>query len=372
MGEQRQNSGVLTAGSQRVGRVALVWRGDPRAAVPAPLRTRLASMFEALEAVGIAAEPVVYADDAVEETRAKLLGVDGVLVWVDPLSDGKDRSRLDLLLREVAAGGVWVSAHPDVILRMGTKEVLYRTRDLGWGADTDLYPLLADFRSRFPVRLANSGPRVLKQYRGNGGQGVWKVELVGPPPISPHSPVRVLHALRGSTVEDLSLAEFMARCEGYFAGDGRLIDQAFQPRLPEGMIRVYLAENRVVGYGHQLIKALIPPPPEGPTSEAAQPGPRIMHPSDAAPFQDLRRKMEQEWVPQMQARLDIATASLPALWDADFLYGPRTRDGHDTYVLCEINVSAVAPYPESAPPRAAEAALRGVTAAIAARSAGRR
>jgi hypothetical protein len=29
--------------------------------------------------------------------------------------------------------GVWVSAHPDVILKMGVKEVLHRTRHLGWG-----------------------------------------------------------------------------------------------------------------------------------------------------------------------------------------------------------------------------------------------
>jgi hypothetical protein len=32
----------------------------------------------------------------------------------------------------------------------------------------------------------------------------------------------------------------MQRCRPYFAGDGRIIDQAFQPRLPEGMIRCYL------------------------------------------------------------------------------------------------------------------------------------
>ena len=66
----------------------------------------------------------------------------------------------------------------------------------------------------------------------------------------------------------------------------------------------------------------------------------------------------------MQASLDIPTASLPALWDADFLYGPKTEDGSDTYVLCEINVSCVAPYPDSAAPKVAEAALAGVRAAI--------
>jgi hypothetical protein len=267
-------------------------------------------------------------------------------------------------LREVAAQGVWVSAHPDVILKMGVKEVLYRTRDLGWGSDMDRYLSPEDFEKRFPARLAAAGPRVLKQNRGNGGQGVWKVELLSHATASlgPDAPVRVLHARRGSVPEDLVLGAFMERCRVYFAGDGRIIDQSFQPRLPEGMIRCYLTRNEVVGFGHQVIKALIPPPPDA-NSEAVQPGPRIMHPADAVPFQRLRHQMA-EWVPAMQALLNIPTASLPALWDADFLYGPRTKDGADTYILCEINASSVAPYPDSAGPKVAGAVLAGIRAAL--------
>ena len=347
-----------------VGRVALVWRGDPNAQPPAPSATRFRLIFQALDAVGLAGEPVLYSEDAEEQVRSRLLAVDGVLVWVNPFDAGKDRSRLDPLLREVAARGVWVSARPDVILKMGVKEVLYNTRTLGWGADTDLYPSVDDFHRRFPARLAASGPRVVKQNRGNGGQGVWKVELaadVGPSP-EPGTPVRVLHALRGSVPEDLALGAFMRRCEPYFAGGGRIIDQAFAPRLPEGMIRCYLTQSRVVGFGHQLIKALVAPPASG---VPEPPGPRIMHPPDAPPFRTLRDKMEAEWVPAMQRLLDISTASLPALWDADFLYGPKAQDGSDTYVLCEINVSSVAPYPDSAAAKVAEAVLAGVRAAVA-------
>ena len=349
------------------GRNALVWRGDPAAPPPEATRTRLAPIFSELAKVGLTGVPVVYGDEAIEQARAQMLACDGVLVWVDPLSGGLDRSRLDPLLREVAGEGRWVSAHPDVILKMGTKEVLYRTQDLGWGADTDLYPTEEDFRRRFPAKLASAGPRVLKQYRGNGGQGVWKVELLDPEP-TPNAAVRVLHALRGSVPEDTALAAFIDRCAGYFAGDGRLVDQAFQARLPEGMIRVYFSGGEVAGYGQQLIKALVSPPPEGPDSPEAQPGPRIMHPPEAEPFQALRRLAENEWVPGMQRLLGIARDDLPALWDADFLYGPKTADGRDTYVLCEINVSAVAPFPDSAAPKVAQAALRGVRAAKSARA----
>ena len=53
-------------------------------------------------------------------------------------------------MRDVAANGVWVSTHPDVILKMGAKEVLFRTRHLGWGTDTYLYRSAATLHEEFP------------------------------------------------------------------------------------------------------------------------------------------------------------------------------------------------------------------------------
>jgi len=82
-----------------------------------------------------------------------------------------------------------------------------------------------------------------------------------------------------------------------------------------------------------------------------------MHPVSAAVFQALRTKMETEWTPQMMQLLDIDAESLPIIWDADFLYGPRTASGEDTYVLCEINVSSVFPFPDQAPSEIARHAL---------------
>jgi hypothetical protein len=216
------------------------------------------------------------------------------------------------------------------------------------GTDTHLYRSAQAFREAFPERLRAAGPRVLKQNRGNAGQGVWKVEQIAPPPGGAAA-VRVLHAQSGSVPEELTLTDFMTRCNAYFTHDGCIVDQPFQPRLPDGMIRCYMGGNKVVGFGHQLIKALISPPPEGPESKAAQPGPRIMYPASAEPFQALRTQMETEWTPQMMAILGIDAASLPIIWDADFLYGPRTASGEDTYVLCEINVSSVFAIPDQAP-----------------------
>ncbi|MGY8636914.1 Cj0069 family protein [Bradyrhizobium sp. 14AA] len=326
--------------------LAILSRGDAVARRDAtPQNSRFVRVFDALAALGIDARPVIYDESFADAARDQLLAADGVLVWVDPIHQGKTRADLDVLLRDVAAHGPWVSAHPDVILKMGVKEVLYRTRHLGWGADTHRYDTAAAFRAEFPSRLRASGPRVLKQNRGNGGQGVWKVEALP----NANEMVRVLHAQRGSQPEDIRFDDLLSRCKPYFGWGGCIIDQAFQPRLPDGMIRCYMSGSKVAGFGHQKIKALIAPPPEGPDAPEAQPGPRIMHGPDAPSFQALRRSMEDEWTPQMMKTLGIDEASLPVIWDADFLYGPRNAAGADTYVLCEINASSCFAIPEEAP-----------------------
>jgi hypothetical protein len=327
-------------------RVALLWRGDREARASATVHNnRYEPIFEALAARGICAEPAIYADDMADEVRTQLLKAAGVLVWVNPISDGENRNRLDAMLREVASQGVWVSAHPDIILKMGVKEVLHRTRDLGWGTDTHVYRSAEALQAELPVRLQSDGARVIKRNRGNGGQGTWKIERLA----TDDGIVRVLEARRGSLPEDIPWEDFVARCHEYFLTDGCVIDQRFQSRLPDGMIRCYMGADKVVGFGHQLIKALIPPPAEGPDSPAGQPGPRIMYPASAPKFQRLRRMMELDWTPQMMKVLGIQKAALPIIWDADFLYGPRTAAGEDNYVLCEINVSCVFPIPDQAP-----------------------
>src|SRR5207248_11602216 len=133
-------------------RIGVLWRGDREARRAAtPQNNRYHRVFEELAAVGIDAEPAVYADEIADGVREQLLAVDGVLVWVDPISGGKTRAALDPMLRDVAARGPWVSAHPDVTLKMGVKEVLHRTKQLGWGADTQLYRTVADFAQAFPA-----------------------------------------------------------------------------------------------------------------------------------------------------------------------------------------------------------------------------
>jgi hypothetical protein len=325
--------------SARLGRIAILWRGDEAARRGAsPDASRFKAVFAALADVGVDAEPVVYEDDVLDAVRAQLATFDGVLVWVNPIHEGRNRVNLDALLRDVAARGVWVSAHPDVILKMGTKEVLHRTRIMSWGCDTALYRTAEAMRVELPSRLA-VGLRVIKRNRGNGGHGIWKVEALTGPGDRPM--VRVLDATKDAS-EEVTLEGFLERCIEYFE-DGCVIDQPFQARLSEGVVRCYMAGERCAGFGHHKVKALVEAP-----AARAEAGPRL-YTSNADPrFQRLRRLMEDEWTPQLMSLLDIPRSDLPMIWDADFMLGPPGADGAESYVLGEVNVSSVFPIPDEA------------------------
>lgn len=340
-------------------RVGLLWRGGRGGPVSERADAMLGPLLPLFAELDLDARHVVYADDAIEEVRAELMGLDGVLVWVNPVQDGATRAALDVLLREVAQAGVWVSAHPDVIDAMGTKEVLYTTRDLGWGGDIELYRSPDELAARFPVRLGARGRLVVKQARGTGGQGVWRVELAGDEAPRRPSPETLVLVQRSeprnvTPLEPTTLGTFLADCRSYFAWSGSLIDQPYQPRLAEGMVRVYFVHDEVVGFCHQWPQGLLSPDTATPAAEPA--GRPPMEDPDTPEYAELREKAEAEWVPRMARLIGLSPNELPVIWDADFLYGPKTDSGQDTFVLCEINVQAVWPFPPQASARLVQAA----------------
>jgi hypothetical protein len=145
----------------------------------------------------------------------------------------------------------------------------------------------------------------------------------------------------------MTVAEFLDLCRPY----GPVVEQPYQPRLPEGMIRAYLTHDRVVGFTHQYPRGLLPPGADPPPSS------KVFEAPDEPKYAELRERMEREWVPEMQRILGIETARLPVIWDADFLRGEA-----DGYVLCEINVSSTFAFPEIAMPGVARAALERIGA----------
>lgn len=320
-------------------RLAILYPGDRAARDRAdPAESRFLKLFDAFAAAGVAAEPAIYHDDFRDEVLQQLLRVHGVLVWHNPIEAGGDRNRLDAMLRQVSASGVFVSTHPDTIMKLGTKDVLLAVRDLPFGSDVYRVDSLVQAQAELPLRLA-TGARVLKQHRGHSGIGIWRIERRGTDRYA------IRHAVRGAAEELVDFEGVMQRIAPYFEHAGHMIDQAWQPRLVEGMTRAYLVQGRVAGFGHQAVVALHPP---GEGGDPPPPSQRLYSDANDPRFQELRRRVEGEWLSPLCRRVGLRAGDLPMLWDADFLLGEKVSGGKEKYVLCEINVSSVSPFPDVA------------------------
>ena len=95
----------MSATTGHLGRIAILWRGEEAARRNVtPETSRLKAVFAALANAGVDAEPVVYEDDVLDAVRARLLRFNGVLVWVNPIHEGRNRANLDA--RRAARVGV--------------------------------------------------------------------------------------------------------------------------------------------------------------------------------------------------------------------------------------------------------------------------
>ncbi|MFO1269417.1 MAG: Cj0069 family protein [Rubrivivax sp.] len=184
-----------------------------------------------------------------------------------------------------------------------------------------------------------------RQHRGHSGIGVWRVETVGATEAMGGDPLqRTAEAAPCAArleEEIVDMPALLQRMATYFepAQGGHMIDQAWQPRLAEGMVRAYLVEDRVTGFGLQAVNALHP--------TDMQPGPRLYHGPDLSQAQLLKQQLESAWIEQLRQRVGLPREQLPLLWDCDFMLGDSAAGAAQRYVLCEINVSSVSPFPPS-------------------------
>ncbi len=177
----------------------------------------------------------------------------------------------------------------------------------------------------------------MKQYRGDSGQGIYKVSLG-----DKSNDINLLPALRGSQEECLSYSNFFNRFQDYFTDDHPMIDQQWSNAITNGMVRCYLSRQKVAGFGYQEIVALYP--------DSILPSKRYYYTEYCGLFSDLRKLMEEKWVPQLMEIYQLSLNDLPLIWDADFFINDVYSQSPNKYMLCEINVSCVSPFPESAVP----------------------
>ena len=189
--------------------------------------------------------------------------------------------------------------------------------------------------------MDNASVRILKQYRGSSGKGIFKISLANNGEY-----IRVIPAPSPQDGRTISKDEFHREFKQFFEDGGLLVDQEWSQGIINGMVRCYITGNKVSGFGYQESIALCP---ETTDPDKIRPVSRRFYFSkDCGLFQDLRNIMESKWIPQLQEIHSISNEAMPLLWDIDlFINEVNSQCPEKKYTLCEINVSCVSPFPPS-------------------------
>jgi len=327
--------------------IALILYGDINSTRNAFTDDNFKGLAESLSEAGLNVESVLYHSSKAKQLETELERFTAALSWVNPkerLERGADNLNLDDILLNLSKKGVFVSTQPEIILKLGTKRVLYSTRQMDWGGDTELYPTYEDFEKGFISSLDNSSVRILKQYRGESGRGIFKVRLKD----FENKIVSVIHAVSANEERILSKDEFHDEFKPFFEDSGLLVNQKWAKGITNGMVRCYLTGRKVSGFGYQESVALCPQSDDPNESRIRPTSRRFYFSEDCGLFQDLRKIMETKWIPQLQEIHSISNEQMPLLWDIDlFINDVNTKNTEEKYTLCEINVSCVSPFPPS-------------------------
>ncbi len=159
--------------------------------------------------------------------------------------------------------------------------------------------------------------------------------------------INIQYAEKGIIEEIVTRNEFLSRYINYFDSGDHLIDQEWCEQIINGMVRCYLTLDKVVGFGYQEINALYPNT-RSDNFTKFQTSKRYYFTETCGLFKDLKVTMENEWVPQLIEMFHLSIADMPIIWDADFFINDGLKFKRRKYILCEINVSSVSPFPDSA------------------------
>lgn len=347
--------------------------------------TALANILNDLHR-GVNATPVAYTDDASNELEKRLSeNFAGVVCWVDPVSTnarGEEETRadwagndggLDKVLRRVAEKGLHVSAHPDIIEKIGTKRVLFETRNEPWGLpNTHYYKTKEDLRQRLPNSLSSDKRRILKLDRGSSGKGVWRCDILEELSAHPNNNeslvMRIQHAGDDMVEDRVSLEKMLNRLEERMdITGGGVVDMPFLPQVNEGIVRCYMMREQCKGILHQLPLRSSSDYPNLNVSKSKRyqtkglPEGKCIHPPDNPDYRELVVTLENDWVPKLVRAVGLLSCNeasirdaLPVVWDIDFIstesverkesdMAEANKSRYKKYVLCEINCSCVFP-----------------------------
>lgn len=277
--------------------------------------------------------PIYYSDNTYQLVLSFLSQkfIQGVIVRINPGQvSGVTNSKWEKLVADISNRGVRVMTTPDVMKKMGAKDVLGKIGHLNCGLeDTKVYYTIQEWEQHFPKTLDRT--RVVKQNRGSSGEGIWVVNVIDKTtPITNDSLLEIREAVDNHR-ETTTLRDFLKFCHKYLLGkDGLIVNQRYCPRIIEGEIRLNMIGDKVEAIVHKK-------PVAGGISATLSSGAHYtQYPPDDPKFNKLITLWDKDKKNLMNA-LGLGESPLPLIWTADFIYG----DDDESFIIGEINCSCV-------------------------------
>ncbi|KAJ9461867.1 hypothetical protein DIPPA_22635 [Diplonema papillatum] len=293
----------------------------------------------ALAKRGVRAEVVYYRNEWVDSLLDYV--TERAVAYISRVNtralQGGEKPYFDFLSALSEKGLVGMSP-PDVMASFESKDALAKLAGTGLVPDdTYAYYDSASLREKFAVTLSR-GERILKQNRGAGGVGMWRVRCEPGVSVTPGEALppdtRIMCTQAADNHTDyFTLQKFMDICEPYLAGDGGLVvDTKFLPRVKEGEIRVLSVAGVPVFVVHKK------------RADGAEAFSAALHASSAR----YTYESPQSW-PVLTNQVKEALPKIgqllgfkdpPLVWTADFLVD-NDAAGSDKYTLSELRCACV-------------------------------
>lgn len=239
-------------------------------------------------------------------------------------------------LNALGEEGIQVHTHPDVMINLDFKDILFKLKNTPLGEDTTkFYQKFEELKTDLPDVLANEKVRVLKTNYGSTGEGVYLISL------EEDGKVICTEAVNNEkeTFENLDLffADFESKFEEedegavYFKGKKGFVSCKYLKRIAEGEIRVLLVNDKPISVVHKK-------PQEGEFSATLFSGAKYKYESPSEP------KWKDVVALTMNGLDDLKeycnNQEFPLLWTMDYILD-YDENGNDIYVLSEVNCSCV-------------------------------
>ena len=295
-------------------------------------------MITALRARGWRAESLFYTDQKKNEIFEYVVkNFDAYVSRINPGNIPGGEATYFELLRALSDAGVIGMPNPDVMIGYGAKDALTKLTDTNLvPEDTYAYYNLNELREKFAINLSR-GERVLKQNRGSTGEGIWRVTVIDErnfdvgKTLPADTQIKATEAV-DNHVEFYQLGKFIEFCNQYLLGEnGMLVDMPFMPRIKEGEIRILLVGDTPIFVVHKK-----PVDAEDAFSATLFSGAKYRY--DKPEKWDILISLFLSNIPLITNKL--GGYALPLIWTADFMLDTG-EDGHDKYVLGEMNCSCV-------------------------------